>query len=170
MHAEHADDSELNELSGCMIGCAFTLLGRGFWKWSMRPRWPMKAMPPAYRLCNNTAPRCILCNASIIRNRWSATLPAAEYRQAAPGDQTRGPWPINRAGWRDGLLQGLWHVGDRNKARPGEPQSTQNTQTRRAFCGAGATRLSRAQLRSANTGRVERHWRSGAHRGYAARG
>ena len=28
----------------------------------------------------------------------------------------------------DGFLQGPWHVGDRIKARQGEPQSTQNTQ------------------------------------------
>ena len=33
MHAEHADNSELNELSGRVIGCAFTVLntlGAGF--------------------------------------------------------------------------------------------------------------------------------------------
>jgi GxxExxY protein len=33
MHAEHADGSELNELSGRVIGCAFTVLntlGAGF--------------------------------------------------------------------------------------------------------------------------------------------
>ena len=33
MHAKHADNSELNELSGCVIGCAFTVLntlGAGF--------------------------------------------------------------------------------------------------------------------------------------------
>jgi len=42
MHAEHADNIGLNELSGRVIGCAFTV--------------------------HNT-----------------------------PGDQTRGPWPMNRA-------------------------------------------------------------------------
>jgi GxxExxY protein len=33
MHAEHADNSQLNELSGRVIGCAFTVintLGAGF--------------------------------------------------------------------------------------------------------------------------------------------
>jgi hypothetical protein len=33
MHAEHADNTELNELSARMIGCAFTVLntlGAGF--------------------------------------------------------------------------------------------------------------------------------------------
>ena len=33
MHAKHADNSELNELSGRVIGCAFTVLntlGAGF--------------------------------------------------------------------------------------------------------------------------------------------
>jgi GxxExxY protein len=33
MHAEHADNSQLNELSGRVIGCAFTVintLGSGF--------------------------------------------------------------------------------------------------------------------------------------------
>ena len=53
MHAEHADNSELNELSGRVIGCAFTVLntlGAGFLEKVMRMRWHMKSVPPAYRL------------------------------------------------------------------------------------------------------------------------
>lgn len=39
MHAEHADNRELNELSGRVIGCAFTVLntfGAGFLERSTR--------------------------------------------------------------------------------------------------------------------------------------
>jgi hypothetical protein len=46
MHAKHADNRELNELSERVIGCAFTVLNT----WS--------AVPPAYRIYNNTVPRC----------------------------------------------------------------------------------------------------------------
>jgi hypothetical protein len=70
MHAEHADSRELNELSGRVIGCAFTVLntlGAGFPEhWATR----------------------IECNAPIIRKRLVCGLPAAELRHFAPGDQT----------------------------------------------------------------------------------
>jgi hypothetical protein len=48
MHAEHADKSELNELSGRVIGCAFTVIntrGSGFLDavpCQTRGPWPVK--------------------------------------------------------------------------------------------------------------------------------
>jgi hypothetical protein len=71
MHAEHADNSELNELSGRVIGCASTVLntlGAGSWKMSMRTRRHMKSAPPASRLCNNTAPSCTT------KTSWSVSI------------------------------------------------------------------------------------------------
>ena len=53
MHAEHADNRELNELSGRVIGCAFTVpntLGAGFLEKSARTRWHMKFVPRDYWL------------------------------------------------------------------------------------------------------------------------
>ena len=55
------DNSELNKLSGRVIGCAFTVLntlGAGFLEKVYETRWHMKSVLLAYRLCNNTAPRC----------------------------------------------------------------------------------------------------------------
>ena len=48
MHAKHADSSELNALSGRVIGCAFTVLnalGAGFLEKAMRTRWHMESVP-----------------------------------------------------------------------------------------------------------------------------
>ena len=48
MHAEHADKSELNELSGRVLGCTFTVIYTlGFLKSSMRTLGHRKSVPPA---------------------------------------------------------------------------------------------------------------------------
>ena len=70
MHAEHADRSELNELSGRVIGCAFT---------AVNTRRESNAMH------------------QLSESDRSAILPAAELRQVAPGDQMFGTWPIDHA-------------------------------------------------------------------------
>ena len=52
--------TELNELLGRAIGCAFTVLntlGAGFLEEVHENRWDMKSVPPAYRLYNDTVPK-----------------------------------------------------------------------------------------------------------------
>jgi GxxExxY protein len=60
MHAKHADGIRLNELSGRVIGCAFTVLntlGAGFLEKVYENAPAIELRPPALRLCSNTAPK-----------------------------------------------------------------------------------------------------------------
>ena len=81
MHAEHADNHELNELSGRVIGCAFTVLNTllnrlGHGSWKTRTRWHMKFLPQDYCLRRNTPLGCATMTswlASTSWIRWSMT-------------------------------------------------------------------------------------------------
>ena len=56
IYAEHADSAVLNDLSGRVIGCAFSVLntlGAGFLEKSTKMRWPSKCEPLVSRLFSN---------------------------------------------------------------------------------------------------------------------
>ena len=81
MHTEHADRDGLNELSGLMIGCAFAvlnMLGTGFLENALK----VVLADVMHQLYQSDRP---------------TALPAARFRQAAPGDQTSARRPVNRA-------------------------------------------------------------------------
>ena len=113
MHAEHADNPELNELSGRVIGCAFTVLnalGAGF-------------LEKVYETASAYEVRAAGLSAvqqygakvhykDILVAEYFADLPINDvllvelktvkalddaHRMQCTGDQTRGTWPISRA-------------------------------------------------------------------------
>ena len=61
MHAEHADNSELNELSGRVIGCAFTVLntlGAGFLEKVCENALAYEVRAAGLSAVQHTVPRC----------------------------------------------------------------------------------------------------------------
>ncbi|HXA21098.1 MAG TPA: GxxExxY protein [Acetobacteraceae bacterium] len=94
MHAKHADSSELNRLLGRVIGCAFIILnalGAG-----LLEKVYENALAYGVRAAGHLTGGSDAMH-QLSESDRSATLPAAEFQQAAPGDQTRCPWSINRA-------------------------------------------------------------------------
>ena len=79
MHAEHADGHRLNELSGRVIGCAFTVLntlGAGFLEKVYENALALELLASDLALSSNTAPECItmtLWSVSTSRTCWSRT-------------------------------------------------------------------------------------------------
>ena len=90
MHAEHADNSELNELSGRAIGCAFTVLntlGAGFLEKDY-------ANALAYEVRAAGLSAVQQYGAKV---HYKEILVGEYFVDLPPGHQTRGPWPIIRA-------------------------------------------------------------------------
>ena len=74
MHAEHADSSELNELSGRVIGCAFTVLntlGARFLEKVYENALAYEVRASAARLCNNTVPKCTTKTSRSVSISWT---------------------------------------------------------------------------------------------------
>ncbi|MDR3536778.1 MAG: GxxExxY protein [Acetobacteraceae bacterium] len=71
MHAEHADSDRLNDFSGRVIGCAFTVfdtLGAGFLEKVYENALHMKCVSLAWRLRSNTV------SVGTIMTWWSASI------------------------------------------------------------------------------------------------